>query len=118
VAFAPDGRTVASAGSDAVLRIWDVAGQKLQAEKKIPPGGPVQALVYAPDGHTLASAGLDGHIILWEPATAEPQHEWKLPGEVRSLAFHPNSRLLAAGNENGTIYLLRLRDKNQEVVPK
>jgi WD40 repeat protein/tRNA A-37 threonylcarbamoyl transferase component Bud32 len=107
VAYAPKGQTLASGGADGVVRIWDLSRNAVQAEGKVH-RAPVNALVCAPDGRTLASAGEDGRIILWEPATAKKLHEWRFPGALHSLAFHPDSRHLAAGASTGTIYILRL----------
>ena len=89
------------------MRVWDLAGNVLRAEESTH-RDTVTALGYTPDGTTLVSAGIDGRIVLRDPASASKQRVWMLPGGIESLAFHPSSRLLAAGCGNGMIYLFRL----------
>jgi WD40 repeat protein len=93
VAFAPDGKTLASASGEGNARIWEVATGKLL--RTFAAGG-LYSVAFSHDGKTLA--GGDARAIhLWDVNT-----DWeigRLEGHnalVRSLAFHPDGRSLAS----------------------
>src|SRR5438876_3981228 len=58
VAFSPNGRTLASGGDDALLRVADVATGKERHQLR---GhlGRIAAVAFSPDGKVLASGGRD-----------------------------------------------------------
>ncbi len=97
VAFAPDGDTLAAAGSDGVIRLWDVPSGALRVTFS---GhvGTVRRLAFAPDGRTLASLGEDRTVKLWHPGTGQQLFTLAAqPEPLVGLAFAPDGRLLAAG---------------------
>jgi WD40 repeat protein len=68
VVFAPDGKTLATAGRDGLVKLWDVAcGRHLRALEQQYTW--VEALAFSRDGRTVASATREGAIRLWDAAT-------------------------------------------------
>jgi WD40 repeat protein len=104
IAFSPDGKWLASGVANGVRLAEATKGQLRQT--LVPRGG---GFCFSPNGQMLAWTTLDrrglhvvrlptGHVLL----------ESKLPGPIQALAFAPDSRHLAVGNSNGTVYVLRL----------
>jgi WD40 repeat protein len=97
VAFASDGRRLATGGFDGDVVIWEVGKGALRVLSNDRPSS-VQCLAFAPDGATLA-AGYDGAgVVLWDVATGEKRATF--PGQtsqIRCLAFSPDGRTLASG---------------------
>jgi WD40 repeat protein len=69
VAFAPDGRTLATVRRDHLLQLWDVAtGQELFRRPGYDEDISGHAFVFAPDGRTLAAGYCDSTILIWDLA--------------------------------------------------
>jgi WD40 repeat protein len=110
LAISPDGKTLATADNDGVIRLWELSTGKERLQIKTTAGKfgvfAICSLAYAPDGRTLASAGGDRVIRLWEAATGKERR--RLEGHtdtVWSLAFAPDGRLLASAGADGTARL-------------
>ena len=114
VVCSPVDAVLATAAEDAPIRLWSIVGGKAEPTltlaghqgKGTPPA--VKALAFAPKGQSLASAGQDRKLVLWNVADGKMMRHWDLLDEVRALAFSSDGRHLAVGNDDGTMYILRL----------
>ena len=107
LAFAPDGKTIATVGYDHELRLWEVATGRLRASLR-GHSFDLTAVAFSPDGKTVASGDYDGNVRLWDVATNRPSARW--PGYERAvvaLAFSPDGKTLAVARDNSVV---RLRD--------
>ena len=118
VAFAPVGDALASAADDGTVILWDrsTGTPKHRLGWARHNFGELAAcLAFSPDGKTLATGHQDfmgirpgwewPRVNLWDVASGrEIKSFWKLrDGSVRSVAFSPDGRLLAAGDDAGTV---------------
>jgi WD40 repeat protein/serine/threonine protein kinase len=102
--FSPDGRQIATACFDGMLRIWDIASGKLvtQFDRGVRDDNVRISFCFSPDGNTLASAAREG-IVLLDCATWQVKKTLELTKEERdginsvSLTYSPDGESLAAG---------------------
>jgi WD40 repeat protein len=98
VVFAPDGQTLASAGNDKQIRIWDpAAGNEL---RRWPCGeSALFCLAFSPDGQMLASGDWDQTVKIWEVGSGQERRSlrWREPTQSMfpmALAFSPGNGTL------------------------
>ncbi|MFD9250496.1 nSTAND1 domain-containing NTPase [Streptomyces bottropensis] len=109
VAFSPDRKTLATAGADRTVRLWDAATGKFRATLK-GHTDQVTSVAYSPDGHTLATGSADKTVRLWDPNTHKTRATLKEhTDQVTSVAYSPDGHTLATGSADKTV---RLWDPN------
>jgi hypothetical protein len=96
VAFAPDGKQLATASYDKLLKLWDVDSGRERATLKHHTSA-VFCSAFSPDGQWIASVAADQTVKLWNVASG--QRVATLTEATKGLsavAFHPQGRELTA----------------------
>ncbi len=109
LAFAPDGKQLASGSADRSVIFWDIAsGEALRSMLNFP--GVVTGVAISPDGKLLAtSCGEDNDAKLWEISQLEQlprQVVTPQQGTAQRLVFSADSRYVAAPNNTGSLPLI------------
>ena len=104
-AFAPDGRSLASAYSNSEVRLWDAAtGRQLQ--RFVGHLEASETVAFLGDGKTLVTGSLDATAALWDIATGERFRRFTgHTGAVREVVVVPGGRTLLTGSADGTVRL-------------
>jgi WD40 repeat protein/tRNA A-37 threonylcarbamoyl transferase component Bud32 len=103
LAVSPDGRVLASAGEDRVVKLWDLATGRVRHTLS-GHADVVWGLAFSPDGSRLASGSRDATVILWDVRRGAEVR--RLKGHSRSVSrirWAPDGRTLVAGGEGGLV---------------
>jgi len=99
VAFAPDGKTLASAGNDRTILVWDATTHQRLWQSAVLPSNPTRVL-FSHQGRWVAACGgsdREGWIQIWSAADGRLFRSFPAQnGLVSTIAFAPDDQSLAA----------------------
>ncbi len=106
--ISPDGKFIAVAGADKIVKIWDA---KSKAPVQILKGhtSVIRTIAYGPNGRYLVSGSDDRTIRVWDINKGEAVRVIKSWPFVFSVAFGQDTKFFAAGG-NEIIKILKLSD--------
>lgn len=112
LAFSPDGNSIAGAGKDGIIKIWDT---KKGALLSVLQGHSdrIESIVFSPNGKLLASGSWDGTMRLWniEEKTQITQQEGNR-GAVIEVLFSSDGNIVVGTDTGNTIQLWDLNNLN------
>ncbi len=124
VAFHPNGKILATGGSDKDLKLWDWEKQTQLDEDLKGHNDPIRAITFSDDGKVIATASADSTVRLWElidedRGIVEPVVALKDKNsgeEVWTVAFGLEDKLLAKAGQDGKIYLHYFENGTEDIL--
>ncbi|AKG21461.1 hypothetical protein IJ00_09310 [Calothrix sp. 336/3] len=99
--MSPDGKKIATSGSDGTVKVWNTFGQKLSEFKADKDG--VNSVIFSPDGRNLITVGEESIAKIWDLSgklLTEFNHDQKV---ITSVSFSPNGKLLATASRDSAV---------------
>lgn len=117
VAYSPDGRLLACAGTQSDLLLWDALTRR-PLDRLQTGARELRCVAFSPDSRQIAVADGDNTVLVIDLASRKrvavfAGHE----DAVNSIAFSPNGRLLATGSHDKTVRLWSLETRQPVQVP-
>jgi WD40 repeat protein len=107
LAFAPNGKFIATAGADGLLRLWSNFQTKGQWAAKLDLRGHKDAISrfeWSSDGNLIVSASADKTVRVWDLAKAKSKYTLTgHTGAVTSVALFKSQNYVASGSADGKV---------------
>ncbi|MDE5123249.1 MAG: WD40 repeat domain-containing protein, partial [Trichodesmium sp. St19_bin1] len=114
VAFSPDSKTIATAGRDKTVKLWDPQGQLLHTLTGHEDS--VFCIAFSPNGKIIASAGADKTVKFWN---LQGKLLYTLTGHkeaVNGIAFSPDGKTIATAGTDKTVKLWEPQERQGKLL--
>jgi RNA polymerase sigma factor (sigma-70 family) len=109
--FAPDSATLATAGWDRQIRLWNPKTGQLLRQQEVPwqderkHDTRMYGVRFSPDGRTLATAHMNSRVYLWSVKSLKVKNSFEIEGGFifNALAYSPDGLRLATGDGGGHV---------------
>lgn len=102
--LSPNGKYIATADSNGIVRIWHQSGQELISQFKAH-----QSLVlsvnFSRDGERIVTSGDDGIVRIWHQSGKLLAEFKSQQGQVRSMNFSSDDKRIVTAGDDGTVRL-------------
>jgi hypothetical protein len=107
-ALSPDGKTLATASYDRLVKLWDVAeGKEIRTLKEHTDA--VYGVAFSPDGKSLASCGADRTVKVWDvPSGRKRVTMSDATAEQYTVRFTPDGNSVLAAGVDRTIRMWKV----------
>jgi predicted NACHT family NTPase/WD40 repeat protein len=111
----PNGDILATCGYDMKVIIWSLSKRSKLQEFKSDSWYCTSGVCFNSDGTLLASSNMDGTICIWDPFSGSLIKRLECgSGNVESVMFTPDNRLLVCGTEEGNIIIWSVEQWTRE----
>jgi WD40 repeat protein len=94
--FTADGKTLATASRNGVVKLWDGDTFKVKLTPSGRQGG-VDLVAFSADGKTLVGANAAGLVTLWDVDSGKPRATFTHFGGMNMIVLSPDGKVLATG---------------------
>jgi WD40 repeat protein len=112
IAFSPDGSSLISGSDDETVKLWkaDTGEEICRRQHDRYTNNGVNAVAFAPNGLMFVSGSRKGEVFFWNAKTCQKRHHFELKhsNSIKALAFSPDSKTLAVGDDDKVIKLWQI----------
>ncbi|MDI1481222.1 protein kinase [Polyangium sp. y55x31] len=114
-AYSPDGKRIATASEDGMVRVWSADGRGEPLLLRAPET--VQSVAWSPDGRRIAGASWDKTVRIWNAdGSGRPMILSGHEDAVRSVAFSPDGTRLVSASRDRTARIWRSDGTGEPVI--